>query len=463
MQGLAARLMVFLAFCSLGAPMIDYLSNRQTAGLGTDRGELNAKLHAIVRYFGLDWLGAEGDHPLQILWKSRDALATNELLNFGDAIENFDRVAPKWTEEQTGIAKNDSPGNRDGAIFELLGLNFFLFAKNQMTPSTSSNPGYDGTVTLPDQSELLVSIKNHGMTSYEHFFQKSAKEVDDLFVGWLKQHRKSGVELRIICRDRLDATEWGKLKRDVRSILDGQLDGTARNYKPKSKCQIILKNLGETYGPLSTTQTSSAVFISARAHRNEQDKFIEDLRKGCSNLDQHTKNKPATACSVLFVRLCANASISNCEQWAHDYFQQFPKERIGLIILYQAAVVTSGETSSITHFVLPIRGPQFAAWAHPPGAPARRLPNLGVLIGHVSPTASRKVMQTDTEQISLDDAYAYQRGDIYKFYQFDGSPLQATISNPAPRIRIHAEIGNGDGSLVLQGIQPTTGELFLLP
>jgi hypothetical protein len=70
----------------------------------------------------------------------------------------------------------------------------------------------------------------------------------------------------------------------------------------------------------------------------------------------------------------------------------------------------------------------------------------------------------DDRQIPLDEMYAYQRGDIYRFYHWDGSsPLQAHMSNPAPRIKVHAEIGNDTGSIVLEGIQPETGELWLLP
>ena len=69
----------------------------------------------------------------------------------------------------------------------------------------------------------------------------------------------------------------------------------------------------------------------------------------------------------------------------------------------------------------------------------------------------------DGRQIPLDDAYAYQRGDIYRFYRWEGSGLGAHLSNPAPRIKIHAEIGDDSGSVVLQGIFSETGELLLLP
>jgi hypothetical protein len=443
--------------------MIDHLAHRQTAGLNTSHTELNAKLDAIARQFGIDWLTADGDNPLQVLWKNRDALSTNELLNFGDALENFEKIDSGWLGEQVSIIKDVDEGNRAGAIFELLGLNMFVSASSKVVPAARSNPGYDGEVELPDKSSLLVSIKNHGITSYEKFFQKNAKQLDDQFQGWLEKHRQSGIELRILCQGRPDATAWADLKQDVKNILNGQLDGTAKNYKVKGKWSIVLKHIAPEYNPLSQRNISSIIFICARAHQNEQKKFIEDVRKGCSNLVKHTQNCPVSACTVLFVRLCASASIKNCVDWARDYFTQFPKERVGLIILYQAATVTSNGQTSLTHHVMPILGPQFASWAHPSSSPARHLPNMSILVGVIIGEASGKVIQVDGRQIPLDDAYSYQRGDIYRFYRLEGSGLQLHLSNPAPGIKIHAEIEKDGDSAVLQMVSSDRGELLLLP
>jgi hypothetical protein len=255
-----------------------------------------------------------------------------------------------------------------------------------------------------------------------------------------------GIELRILCSGRLDTTEWLKLKQDVREILNGQLDSTARNHEVRGPWTILLNNIAPTFHLLSGTQTSSVVFISAQTHQNEQDTFIEDLRKGCSNLVKHTRNHPDSACPVLFVRLCANASLSNCAERANDYFNQLPSERVGLILLYQAAVVTSEIETSIAHYIVPILGPQFEIWTRPPGKPVRQLPNLAVLIGVTLGAASRKVIRTEAGEIPLDGSYTYQRGDIYKFYRCEGKEVQVQLSNPAPQINIHAEIGDDSGS-----------------
>lgn len=443
--------------------MIDHLAYRQASGLNMSRAKLNAKLESIARQFGLDWLEACGSNPLKILWGSRDALSTNELLNFGDAIEAFEKIDPNWLSSKVHLIKNSDEGNRSGAIFELMGLNLYVAAGNKTVPSGGANPGYDGVVELPDRSSLLVSIKNHGPTSHERFFLHNARQLDQQFQAWLEKHRQSGIELRIFAQGHLDATAWANLKRDVENILDGQLAGTAKNYNPKSKCNIVLKHTAPEYYPLSEKNISSVIFICAKAHQNEQDKFIEDIRRGCSNLVKHTKEAPDSACPVLLVRLSPSASIKNCLDWAHDYFVQFPKEKVGVIILYQAATVSSNNKTSLSHFIKPILGPHFTFWARPSNAAARRLPNMSVLVGVNIDQASRKVILMGDRQVSLDGTYSYQRGDIYRYYRLNESELEIALSNPAPGIKMHAEVDKGGDSAVMQMISSGRGELLLLP
>jgi hypothetical protein len=442
--------------------MIDYLASRQAAGLGTDRNELNAKLDTLVRHFGIGWLTAGGSNPLQKLWASKHALATNELLNLGDAIEGLETVDNSWLDRQVGKIKNGDQGNRAGAIFELLALNMFLSSGNSVRPSRSNSPGFDGVVDLPDSSSLLVSIKNHGTTSYEQDFRRHAKDLDDHFARWLKRHSLSA-ELRIFCSDNISSTGWASLKKDIQHILDGQLDGTAKDVNISGQWTIILKNIDSEYAPLSTRNVSSVFFICAKEHKNEQVKFIEDLRKDCSNLVKHTGDASDDALRVLFVRLGGSAPTQQCSEWARDYFVQFPHEKVGIIVLYQAAVVNSKEQTSLSHYILPIEGPQFADWSHPTGKSARRLPDLSVLVGVNIAEASKKVIQTDSGQIPLEGMYTYQRGDIYRSYKFR-EKLQCVVSNPAPGIKIHSEIETDDGmSFVMQMIASEQSELLLLP
>jgi hypothetical protein len=93
--------------------MTTYLRDRQNTVTAADPTELESMLAAIARHFGLDWLTQSGNNPLQTLWNRKDALATNELLNFGDAIAGFERSDQDWLKRQVDTIKgNCSPFSR---------------------------------------------------------------------------------------------------------------------------------------------------------------------------------------------------------------------------------------------------------------------------------------------------------------------------------------------------------------
>jgi len=443
--------------------MMDYLANRQAVDLSTDRSELNAKLDALVRNLGLEWLEAEdGQNPLQVLWRRRDQLATNELLNLGDAVGGFEVVDATWLKDQLTHIKSGDDGRLAGAIFELLGLNFFLAGGATVAPSANSNPGYDGIVDLLGAS-LVVSIKNHGMSSHEKFFRKNAKQLDENFKIWAEKNKIS-CQLRIGAACHLDPSNWTKLKQDVNAILSSRVDGSNNNYHTQGEWQIVLKSIANEFEPLGQRNSSSIFFMMAPPHKNEQNKFLEDLRKGCANIVKHTKELSSEACRILFVRLGANASINNCSDWARDYFTEYPDEKVGLIMLYQSVVTTGQNKSALSHFILPIIGPQFESWSKSGPSGRRTLPTMSVLVGTISQEPSKKIMQADNVEISLDDFYSYQRGDIYRLYKSNGGVLDANLSNPAPGIKVHAECEMPNGTIeIFKMVVPEDGELALLP
>ncbi len=65
-------------------PIPDHLANRQNAVAQADRTALNARLDAIAKSFGADWLGRHDGNPVQVLWSRKDAQSTNELLLLGE-------------------------------------------------------------------------------------------------------------------------------------------------------------------------------------------------------------------------------------------------------------------------------------------------------------------------------------------------------------------------------------------
>jgi hypothetical protein len=443
--------------------MTTYLSERQNAVTTANPAELEGMLAAIARNFGLGWLTQSGNNPVQILWNRRDALATNELLNFGNAIAEFETVDANWLDRQVDVIKTSDAGNRAGAIFELLALNFFRAAGNKVIPSPGNNPGYDGIVELKDGSSLVVSLKNHGLSSNENDFIKKAAALDQKFQEWLQQQALNGVEVRIFLAEHPFASDWRELEADLKYILENIKTKPQAEIVTKGRWEIVFKDVDPQYSPLSKHHLTSSFFIWTTAHQNEQVNFMESIRRGVQNLIKHTKNMSASNCPALFVRLSATASMKKCAEWADAYFKEYPNEPIGLIFLYQVAVVTEKNSSFISHCIVPVFGPTLRSWAAPVNAPPRRLPNMTVAVGVMLSEPSKKVVMTDRGQIALDDSYTYQRADIYRHYKMGAQPLNMNLSNPAPGVMIHAEVEIGGESGALKMIAPVQADLLLLP
>jgi hypothetical protein len=445
--------------------MVDYLSGRQNAVTSESPDELNERLTAIAQCFGLAWLEQPNGNPLQTLWGRTDALATNELLNLGDAILRFIASNPAWTERQVEIIKTGDAGNRAGAIFELLGLSLFHCAGCKVSATAENNPGYDGVVHLDNDAALWVSIKNHGMSSAEQSFRTKAAALEVKFRDWLHQRRLTGIELRILGAKYPGSSDWKKLEKDVEDVVASINTPRSGTMTTASNFNILVKTVSPEYYPLSAHNLSSSFFMGTKAHQNEQANFLDNIRKGCANLARHVQNASDEVCPTLLVRLSATASALKCAEWANEYFKTYPNEPIGLVILYQPAVALdlSKGVPLITHYVIPAAGQRFQKWAANAGGEARRLPNMSVLVGGIASKPTRLVLMNGKQQIELDDWYTYQKADIYRFYRKEEQDLTCQLSNPAPGVMIHADIEIAGQSGVIQMIAPNQFDLLLLP
>jgi hypothetical protein len=135
----------------------DYLSRRQNV-VNQDPAaipEFNAHLDALADRFGLSWLESDDGSPVQQLWRSTDALATNELLNLGRAVQNLSARNARWIERQVNIVKSPNPGRRAGAIFELLA--FIPQALASIMSTSDFNPDHRALPRIfanPKESQL---------------------------------------------------------------------------------------------------------------------------------------------------------------------------------------------------------------------------------------------------------------------------------------------------------------------
>ena len=199
--------------------MQDHLSGRQFRVLTAEETHaFNERLEAIVVNFGSEWLSEQNQNPVQELWARKDGLATYELISLGDALYNLLAKNPDWTRNHIKEIKFGNPSNRSGAIFELLGLNLFHCSDQRVKAAPKHNPGYDGVVTFGNGSVMLLSIKNHGVSSHEAYFQREASRIDRQFRFILKLRLINGIEIFVRAHVYPSKGDWATL-RDALELL----------------------------------------------------------------------------------------------------------------------------------------------------------------------------------------------------------------------------------------------------
>jgi len=432
-------------------PTTDHLATRQNALPEASLEELNSFLDAVANHFGMNWLTAAGENPVQVLWGRKDALATNELLLLGNALTNLAGQDPKWVEQQVTKAKSSDQGQRNGALFELLGLNLFNVAGQTVEPAREDTPGYDGKVTLSDGSCVLLSIKNHGLSTHEQTFRQKADEVLRAFQVSMRKLNRNGLEIRTIATSHPSYPSWNDLSGSADAIIGGTY-ATDEGIWSGS-----IRPLSSEYNPLSDRDTSYTFLLAAPQHENEQKNFFENIRKGLANLQKHCASVPSNVCRAILLRLSATASLPQCQQWAEQYFRDWPDANVELILLYQVAPALDPVTGKtmITHCFITVRGPKHAGWK---GATEARQIRGETLIGKISNVPLSPIVSGGPSPINLDGFYTFQRGDIFRLYRSADGPLN--LENPAPGVMIHAVTDNL-GTLSMRA--SPTGDLLLLP
>jgi hypothetical protein len=166
-------------------------------------------------------LSGAADFRSRKLWKAKHAQATNELLILGRAVRNLMATEPRWIKHQISQMKVGSIGEHAGAAFEIIGLDLFAGPGLRIVPASANKPGYDGSVVFDDGSSLMVSIKNHGITSHEVAFLSKAEEMRAAFVDSLRKAqanpgRMTATLAAVSFRRLLPAAGSGRERRGVR-------------------------------------------------------------------------------------------------------------------------------------------------------------------------------------------------------------------------------------------------------
>ena len=346
--------------------MIDYLSERCNPLRNIDTAELNLYFNTLVAAFTKEWLVGGGENPVQVLWARKDDLATIELVLLGHAIHRLQRIDPRWVERRVATIKGKDANERRGDLFELLALSLFDGDGVRVKPMPEGNPGYDGTVVLPGNAAIQVSIKSLIFSTHQHEFKEQAAKIEAELIASLAQRGITAVTCCAIATACPGPHEWSLLKNNLGAILDAVRSGSYGKFVPIAQAwKVIVVPLPEEDGPFSSKQTSYTFIAIAPYHRNERQNLLALLDKACANFTRHADNLVPEPLRLIFVNVRETVSLASCKEWASQYFADSPGTPVGAILLYQPTVARNPSDTtetSVYHYMTAITGPQFNQW-----------------------------------------------------------------------------------------------------
>jgi hypothetical protein len=439
-----------------------HMQGRQNV-VGRDIIELESCLDAIVRHFTLHWLEATaGDHPLQKLWNRTDALATNQLIIFGDSLLVMEHINEQFVRKNVEIIRsNTSVNNRKGAFFEVIGLRLLHKPPSQqVTPAAGHNPGYDGSVAF-NGLRLDLSLKNYGTSAHEGHVTLKAREIEDKFVSILRANQLTGLELRAVAKGYPTDNDWGRLRNNLPELL-------SQERKPGEMAQdgfwsVVFHPISADFHPLSKNNPSYVVTLLIPQHVNEKQNLISKLSTAYANADKHAVGVgDPNVCRALMIHLPPMADMTACKQWAAEYLSETPNGLVDLVIFYQPAVISGEGQNVIMHSLELVPTPNYSVWLRQ--GEGRMHPlcfNLPVGVGG---PASQTILTNDAGgQLQTTGIwYPYQSGEIWTVYESINGVANMMLSNPAPGVLRHGTVRTeGSGEIELRGIFPPDNRLLI--
>ncbi len=441
----------------------DYISKRQNALRQTSHADLNQRFEAVDRAFTREWLETPDNHPVQMLWLRKDALATNELAYLGDSILRLRPVDPKWTDEVIEQIKSTDRNTRLGYTFELLGLAAFMAPGQQVAPTPSGTPGFDGVARFDDGATLMLSLKNYSESDFERQVHLKSEILKQELLSAMKAAARTGLGIRVYASKYPSPSDWDSLIAELRRTLPALFAQCDQMFTLGDVWRFQTHSLQPAGATLSPDPTSFQLLIAVPHHENEVKNMISNIDRARANAEKHARTTDESVCHALFLRLRESTSVVLCAAWADQYLRDNPSSALDAVILYQptVAINTQENTNSIVHYVAFAGGPKFFRWRQPASG-LERMIKLSFFVGLVSDKPSQLMRTDGAKLVPVQNHYLHQEGHLYVAYNVDPQGTTTiNLSNPAPGITFHAVATMNNQSMILEGIFPPALEIAL--
>ncbi|MBF0181915.1 MAG: hypothetical protein HQM03_18005 [Magnetococcales bacterium] len=428
---------------------LPYILGRQNPiGQPFSEIDVNSALEAISANFKEAWLKKDEHHPLQILWKRKDALSTIELFTLGRAILLLSEIDPRWVKYQVDLSRGNDANNRRGALFELLSACFLSTNSQKVVPARINQKGFDVTVRLHTGNTFNLSIKNHGYSYHHEEFRRRSRTFEIKLREGMKPRKFYWLQVFIEFNNGYpNPGDWANLERYFPSFLDEYKGDVAH-----SRCGEWSISLSDRKSPgdLFHTRYNSYTFVvTSSFHKNENQNLISKLDQASNNLEKHGPHETQDSINMVYFRVPQDVSLENCISWGKQYFCEKHNSPISGVLFYQPSVVYSDGKHFIAHYSLPVISDNFIKWKARSGA----IPAMSFPVGVVCNQLPANHLTDGKALLSIiKEKYLYQSGKHFMEVSPDCSGgFSGNLSRPGPGIHQYSVFTIDDNDVILQG------------
>ena len=420
----------------------------------------------IIEYFGEEWLDQRSNHPLCLLWKRKDFLATNELFNLGYSLKRLKGINEPWLVKTGRLAKSDKPINSNGAFFEIFGIASLMSDDYKLVIPPVNQKGYDATLEFGDIKSAKISIKNFGVSVYHNVLMYRASRIEEQIVKFLNDNNLTLYQVIIVTEDiNLVAADWNLLEEEVVNILSHCIESKKISTPNKlGKWKILIEELGYPPDKVFKGKSSYSILIIAPYYDNEEKNVISKIEDACNDFKKTNIREDESNINILFAHISQNINLVNLEDWSRNFLENNPEKPISAIILYQPTVVNT-PNNYISHCFRYVVTEKYLKWSNLGGKTQLHF-SVGVGQTFTEPTTVAFIIKD--EAFKFENHYIYQSGNHYLLAEEEideetgGTNQSFTPFKVASGIVAHGVFKAGDGSFTISQHFPPKDELLIV-
>lgn len=336
-------------------------------------------------------------------------------------------------------------------------------------PAPNSQAGFDASLKPSSSNfpETKLSIKNYGRSIHDRKFEEYGSKLEKTIQDSMKKVGLYYAEFFVVFdgSSSLMSEDWENLLLKIPSFIKKFKNANRTHNKIPIPMRFRINNSWfinihqSSIKQLELHQrvTSYSLIVSAPYHHNEFLNLYEKLDNAHANFTKHSTNLTS---NLILIHLPLTISMTQCEKWTKQYFEDNPGALAQIVIFYQCAVTSNLEDSTryLTHTFHFVQNPYQPLF--------KQLLYISTPVGVYS-TDSIPIQLIDRNNSTLlapvENYYIYQRGAFYnKLVEIEPGVHEMETKLLAPGVRQFTILEEKGKFLTIGGNFELTDELLIL-